>query len=68
MKPVLLALKNRLEKGEITQELYDHLAEIMKDPEPEPPPPPPPTDYELLRDYVLDLDYRLILMELGVSF
>lgn len=28
--------------------------------------PPLPTDSELLRDYVLDLDYRLILVELGL--
>lgn len=28
--------------------------------------PPVSTETEMLRDYVLDLDYRLILMELGI--
>jgi hypothetical protein len=28
--------------------------------------PHEPTETEMLRDYVLDLDYRLILMELGI--
>jgi len=27
---------------------------------------PQPTDYEVLRDYVLDLDFRLVMMELGL--
>ena len=27
---------------------------------------PEPTEYEILRDYVLDLDFRMILLELGL--
>lgn len=32
----------------------------------EPIPPQTPTENEILRDYVLDLDFRLIMMELGI--
>ncbi|AFQ45144.1 hypothetical protein [Desulfosporosinus meridiei] len=31
-----------------------------------PEPEPQPTENEILRDYVLNLDYRLIMMELGL--
>ena len=29
-------------------------------------PPVPPTETEVLQDYILDVDYRLIMMELGL--
>ncbi len=35
MNPFLLALKNRLDNGEITQEQYDILVELLKEPEEE---------------------------------
>lgn len=35
MNPFLLALKNRLNNGEITQEQYDGLVELLKEPEKE---------------------------------
>lgn len=35
MNPFILALKNRLKDGEITQEQYDKFAEMFKEPEKE---------------------------------
>jgi len=34
--PYLKALKNRLDNGEISEELYNQLAELLKEPEEEP--------------------------------
>jgi cell shape-determining protein MreC len=34
--PFILALQKRLDKGEISQEQYNQLAELFKEPEPEP--------------------------------
>lgn len=35
MNPFILALKNRLDNGEITQEQYDNLFGLLKEPEKE---------------------------------
>jgi len=45
--------------GQTAQEVYEEWLQ-NKDK------PPQPTETEILRDYVLELDYRLILMELGI--
>lgn len=45
--------------GQTAQEVYDEWIE-NKDK------PPEPTENEVLRDYILDVDYRLIMMELGL--
>jgi hypothetical protein len=66
MNPYLKALQNRLQNGDITQEEYNHFAELLKEPEPEPIPIPQPTEIEMMRDYVLDVDYRLVMIELGL--
>lgn len=62
MKQYLEALKNR---EEVSQAVLEELEERFKEPEPEPV-IPEPTEYEVLRDYVLDLDIRVIMMELGL--
>lgn len=57
--PFILALKNRLDNGEITQEQYDNVAELFKEPEEELvetiPPPTLKERIDTLEDTVLQL-------------
>lgn len=57
--PFILALKNRLDNGEITQEQYDNVVELFKEPEEEPvetiPPPTLKERIDTLEDTVLQL-------------